>query len=80
MSENKRDMGGSMHYEINISEALRPNDENSPYVHLFATHERSLIGENEAMRVYNMLKEHFREPQFHIDITRWETIGTKVEF
>lgn len=59
-----------MHYEINVTH----NN-----MHFFATAKRSCRDIHKATDVFNTLKRRFPESEgFHITITRWETLGTRI--
>lgn len=70
-----------MSYEINVSELKESNGRwvgSSPnYVHLFATHERSLTDYLIMVRVYALIRRQFPAPQFKVDVSKREVTGTQ---
>ena len=68
-----------MYYEINVA-VFVPDGGKGYYDHLFATAERSLTTELKAKQLFNLLKEKFPEPQYIVEVSRWEKIGHGVKF
>ncbi len=66
----------SKRYEINVAELLEdPVTKRSRFVHLFATHPRSLQSMTETFSLYARLRERFPLPQFKISVSEWEEKG-----
>ena len=59
-----------MYYEINVSKKT-----SAGYRHFFATAERSLSSELQALTVLQALLTAFPEPEYNISLTRWEHKG-----
>ena len=60
-----------MHYEINVSQHGQ---------HVFATHERSLDCERQAMSLVSLLSQAFEEKHgYKITVTKWSKTGTEVK-
>ena len=64
-----------MYYEINVSKL---NEKTGRYHHFFATSERSCRAPWEYEKVLIAIKERFKEPEYLITATRWETRGTTI--
>lgn len=64
------------HYEINVSEKQDDpfRKEGFTYIHLFATHERSLQSQPAMLKVYAKLKTAFPEPEYNVSVT-YQTCG-----
>ncbi len=63
-----------MWYEINVSERI-----DAHYVHLFATHERSLTNEKQMKKVYGHLITKFPSPDFCVSVIKCEKIDESIE-
>lgn len=59
-----------MHYEINVAQ----QDPRNParYLHLFATHERSLQTQQQVDEVLSRLLPAFPKPQYEVTVSRVE--------
>lgn len=64
-----------MYYEINVAKR-QPNGE---YHHFFATNARSCTNTTAVKEVYKKLAEVFPEPEYKIDVTKWEEHGFGVD-
>jgi len=64
-----------MHYEINVAK----KEKDGYYNHLFATHKRSVTVMSELKRVYPLLKKAFPEPEYKIDVSRWDATGERLD-
>lgn len=70
-----------MWYEINVSKWTRQADGKERYVHLFATHERSLTTRDKAKDLYHLFEEKFPEEEgYRIDVVRCEKTNNTVIF
>ncbi len=66
-------------YEINVAELLEDQaTTRSRFVHLFATHPRSLTSQYETASLYDRLRERFPLPQFKITVSVWEEKGIDI--
>jgi hypothetical protein len=73
-----------MYYEINVAKKITKDDGMIPSVigqhhHFFATAKRSITDEKTLKKVYHVFRNVFPEPEYKIDITRWEEIGHGVD-
>jgi uncharacterized protein (DUF736 family) len=64
-----------MWYEINVSK----KNSKGMYIHFFATAKRSVTLWVDLRIVYNAIKSAFPEPEFKVDITKWEEIGHGID-
>lgn len=61
-----------MYYEINVS--LKGK-------HLFATHERSIVNNDEYRKVMEIFEEKFPKSEgFNISVTKWELKGEIIKY
>ncbi len=64
-----------MYYEINVS---KKNTKTGRYEHLFATAERSIRSMAELKRVWREISAKFSGEEYHLSVTRIETLGQTV--
>jgi hypothetical protein len=73
-----------MYYEINVSKKITKDDGMIPsvigqYHHFFATAKRSITDLKTLHKVYKVFKKVFPEPNYKIDITKWEETGHGID-
>lgn len=73
-----------MYYEINVSKRITKDDGMIPsvigqYHHFFATAKRSIQDWKTLKKVYKTFKTVFPEPDYKIDITKWDEVGHGID-
>lgn len=63
-----------MEYTINVAKWSNRHW-NGGYVHYF----KVTVQYGQVKEVYEQLKEKFPEPDFKIDVSRWQTVGTEID-
>ena len=63
-----------MEYTINVAR-WSSNHWNGGYVHYF----KVTVPYLQVKEVYEQLKEKFPEPDYKIDVTRWQTVGEQLD-
>ena len=63
-----------MYYEINVAKKSKEG-----YRHFFATAKRSITLLFDLHKVYKVFKTVFPEPEYKIDITKWEETGHGID-
>ena len=68
-----------MYYEINVAKRRdKAVYGGSEYTHFFATAPRSCTTEGITKDVVKIFKEKFPEPEYKIDVTMWQNLGTGI--
>lgn len=70
-----------MRYEINVARMEKCSDGQERYVHLFATHERSLKNGDKAKEVLELFRQKFPKHEgYDVSIKRIKEIGEILEW
>lgn len=68
-----------MYYEINVAKLNKSRAIAYPYVHFFATAERSITNRDHLKKVYNEIAKAFPSPEYEITVSKYETIGENID-
>ena len=60
------------YYTVNVARRV----DNNRYEHFFATAEHSCVSERQATEVLNALRAAFAEPEFKVECTYWQCVGS----
>jgi hypothetical protein len=67
------------HYEINVSKGEPTVGGALRYIHLFATAERSCVGQYQLEKVYAEIKARFPSPEYRVDVSEVRCTGHHVD-